>query len=277
MPELPEVQTIVDYLNLNVLNLLIKKVIVHLPKILKNKTPAEFENLLVNHKITNIKRLGKYLLFFLDNNLVLSVHLRMEGKFYYQPKDEWFNLAHTHIIIEFENGMQLRYNDTRQFGTFHIYEQESFLDSKELKKIALDPLDANFTPQYLYEKLKKSNKAIKTALLDQSNVSGIGNIYADEILFATKIFPTTLAKDLTIKDYENIAKEAKRILLLSIQNKGTTIHTYKFGNDETGMFQKMLLVHTHAKKPCQTCGTIIRKTKVNGRGTYYCSNCQNQK
>ncbi|MDU4142229.1 DNA-formamidopyrimidine glycosylase [Ureaplasma parvum] len=275
MPELPEVQTIVDYLNHHVLDIFIKKTIVHLPKILKNKTPQEFEKLLINHKIVKIKRLGKYLLFFLSNNLVLSIHLRMEGKFYYQAKEEWFNLAHTHIIIEFNNGMQLRYNDTRQFGTFHIYEQQSFLDSKELKKIALDPLDNNFSAQYLYEKLKKSNKAIKTALLDQSVVSGIGNIYADEILFAAKIFPTILAKNLTLKNYEKITKEAQRILLLSIKNKGTTIHTYKFGNDETGLFQKMLLVHTHAKEPCQICGTIIQKTKVNGRGTYYCPNCQN--
>lgn len=85
----------------------------------------------------------------------------MEGKFYYQAKEEWFNLAHTHIIIEFNNGMQLRYNDTRQFGTFHIYEQQSFLDSKELKKIALDPLDNNFSAQYLYEKLKKVIKPLK--------------------------------------------------------------------------------------------------------------------
>lgn len=274
MPELPEVQTIVDYLNKKVLNQKIINVDVNLIKILKNTSLIDFKNTLINQSITKIERKGKYLLFFLSNQKVLSVHLRMEGKFFYQPKDEWFNLAHTHIIFEFDNQMQLRYNDTRQFGTFHLYDIIDYESQKELKKLALDPLDDNFKSIDLYEKLKKSNRAIKTALLDQSNVSGIGNIYADEILFAAKINPIKKASELSKKQYELIAKHAKEILLKAIENKGTTIHTYKFDNESTGGFQSFLKVHTKQKLPCVNCKTIIEKTKVNGRGTYFCPKCQ---
>lgn len=274
MPELPEVQTLINNLNEEgVCNKKITDVIVFMNKILKNSNPSNFKKDLIGTKIKRIDRKGKYLLFILDNNKVLSVHLRMEGKLFFQNRDEPYDKKHTLLIIRMTK-KELRYHDTRRFGTFHIYDASNYLSSKELSKIEIDPLDDNFNWTFLKQKLSNKNKCIKTALLDQSNVSGIGNIYADEILFASKINPLKECNQLTDIDFKSISRNATRILKLAVENKGTTIFSYLFKKDQGGQFQKFLKVHLKKGKPCPNCKTIINKIKVNGRGTYYCPECQ---
>lgn len=277
MPELPEVQSMIDSLKDDgCLNHKIINVETIMPKLFKNSTFDEFKNHLITEKIKNISRVGKYLVFHLSNNKVFVVHLRMEGKLFYEEDTFPYNKRHTLVRIIFDNKKELRYNDTRRFGTFTIYNENDYMNSKELSKLALDPLNPEFNYKYLKENISSSSRHIKTLLLDQTNVAGIGNIYADEILFASKINPNVPGNKITDDQFKQIAINATKILKLAVENKGTTISTYFFKREKKGEFQNLLKVHTKKDKPCPTCDTKILKTKVNGRGTYYCPKCQNE-
>ncbi len=277
MPELPEVQVVVNYLNKNILNKNIKDIKVNLNKLLKNTKPKTLIDSLLNTSIIKIDRRGKYLIFQFKNNKCLVAHLRMEGKFYYEDAS-YQSSIHDHLIFSFDDKTQLIYNDTRQFGTFHLFNSwNEAIMSTIIKKLGPEPFIEEFNQDYLYPLLLKSNKYIKTFLLDQTKVVGIGNIYADEILFASKIHPLTKAKYLSLKDANHIVLNTKKILTASIANNGTTIHTFKFNKWSTGDYQKYLKVHLQKSKPCPQCKSLINKIKVNGRGTYYCPSCQKEK
>lgn len=275
MPELPEVQTIINnLLKAKITSSKITKVEFFKTKVLKNCTPNEFSKFLINEKITDIERIGKYIIFKLTHNKQMVVHLRMEGKLFYESMSKQLEKRFLMLSIQFANKHRLSYYDMRMFGTFHIFLDNKYLISEEIKKVAIDPLNSKFNGKYLMDRCKNISKAIKTTLLDQTIVSGIGNIYADEILFASKIYPLTKPKELSKQDFDNIAKNAKKILKEAIKYKGTTVASYKFDPNHTGGFQNKLKVHTHANQPCPICKTIIKKIKVNGRGTYYCPSCQ---
>lgn len=277
MPELPEVQTIIN-------NLLKQKIVNHKiigvnfykTKVLKNSTPKQFTDFLKNEKILDIERIGKYIIFKLSNKKEMVVHLRMEGKLFYESNLQKPDLKFLMLSIIFDNKQRLSYYDMRMFGTFHIYKNNEYLKSKEIQKVAIDPLNKSFTGKFLEDKCKKINRAIKTVLLDQTVVSGIGNIYVDEILFRSKVHPLTKPKYLKSNQYDLIAKNAKIVLKDAIKHKGTTVASYKFDPNHTGGYQSRLLVHTRVGKPCPVCKTIIKKIKVNGRGTYFCPSCQKQ-
>jgi formamidopyrimidine-DNA glycosylase len=275
VPELPEVHTIINTLtHSGLLKQQIIDIKIYKTKLLKNANPLEFKKFITGESINNIERKGKFLIFHLSHSKTLVVHLRMEGKLFYETMNS--NVPKDHLRIEFilKNKHVLRYYDSRIFGTFHIYRNQEYLKAQQLTKLGLDPLEQGFNGGYLKNKIHSSHKAIKTALLDQTNVAGIGNIYADEILFLSKINPMRKANTLTLNDFNNIAKYAKQVLLKSIKYGGTTIATYKSDANHSGNFQNMLLVHTKKGQPCVNCHTKIIKTKVNGRGTYYCPHCQ---
>ncbi|WP_412032161.1 DNA-formamidopyrimidine glycosylase [Malacoplasma muris] len=277
MPELPEVQSMIDTLiDDGCLNHKIIGVETIMPKLFKNSDFKEFENHIINEKIENISRIGKYLIFHISHKKVFVVHLRMEGKLFYDDADFPYNKRHTLVRIIFNNKKELRYNDTRRFGTFTIYNENDYINSKEISKLALDPLDENFNWKYLKNNISKSSRHIKTLLLDQTNVAGIGNIYADEILHASNINPLKQGNKITDKEFKTISDNATKILQLAVKNKGTTISTYFFKREKKGEFQNFLKVHTKKDKPCTKCKTTIEKIKVNGRGTYFCPKCQNE-
>lgn len=278
MPELPEVQSMIDSLkDEQCLNHKIINVETIMPKLFKNCDFYEYKDHIINEEILDITRVGKYLIFHLSNKKVFVVHLRMEGKLFYEDSDIPYNKRHTLVRISFNNGKELRYNDTRRFGTFTIYFEETFMESKELKKLAYDPLDKRFNWNYLKNNISTSNRAIKTLILDQTNVAGIGNIYADEILFASNVNPNKKGLEITDDEFKKIAENARSVLKLAVKNKGTTISTYFYKKEKKGEFQKFLKVHTKKDAPCVNCGDKILKMKVNGRGTYYCAKCQNVK
>ena len=170
------------------------------------------------------------------------------------------------------NQEELRYNDTRKFGKMHLVRKNE-LELTPIAKLGLEPWDESLTKEYLKEKLNKK-KAIKTLLLDQTIIVGIGNIYADEILFLSKINPETEGCNLTKKNLQDIIDNTKKVLEKAIQSGGTTIHTYTSVDGITGRFQQQLLVHGKKSEPCPNCQTEILKIVVNGRGTYYCPKCQ---
>ena len=273
MPELPEVQTVVDYLNTKITGQKIINVNILAEKMVKNVLVNDFKNYLKNSTIERVERFGKYLIFFLNNDYAMVSHLRMEGKYLIKSLGDTIDDKHIHLMFELEE-MNLCYHDTRKFGTFTIYKKSELMSSLELIKIAIDPLNDLFDYKYLYSKIHKSKKAIKTILLDQSIVSGIGNIYACEILFSAKVSPFKLGGEITINECKLIVIESKRILKLAIENKGTTVSTFSFDGNHLGMFQNYLNVYNKKGKPCNKCNTMITKIPINKRGTYYCHNCQ---
>ena len=195
----------------------------------------------------------------------------MEGKYFIKIKEEILN-KHDHVLFSLNDKEELRYNDTRKFGKMHLVKKDE-LNLTPISKLGLEPWDEKLTTKYLKEKINKK-KAIKTLLLDQSIITGIGNIYADEILFLSKINPETNGCDLTNKNLKEIIDNTRKVLEKAIESGGTTIHTYTSVDGITGRFQQELLVHEKKSSPCPICKTEILKIVVGGRGTYYCRKCQ---
>ncbi len=268
MPELPEVETVKNTLKTQVLGKQIVLTNIYWDNIIAYPEIKEFEKNIQNQIIHNIMRRGKWLMFELDDYFLLS-HLRMEGKYFIKNKNDERN-KHEHVIFSFSDDIELRYHDTRKFGKMYLIKKDEVYTKTPLKDLGLEPWDSDLTPDYLKQKFK--NKSIKTELLDQNIITGIGNIYADEILFLSKINPEVSAKYLNLKNLNDIIKYTREVLDKAIKYGGTTVKSYTSAEGVHGRFQTELLVHT--KKTCPICGEIIKKITVGGRGTYYCPNCQ---
>ncbi|MDR0545332.1 MAG: DNA-formamidopyrimidine glycosylase [Mycoplasmataceae bacterium] len=273
MPELPEVQTVINLLKAKkLIGLRISDVNVIKSKLLKNVSILGLKKATIGAKITSLNRIGKNIIINLSNKKSIVIHLRMEGKLFLEGiKPEWNT---KHLMLEFilTQHKVLRYYDTRMFGTLHVYDQKNLLNQLHIKKIAIDPLNVKFNGEYLKKAITNKNKPIKTCLLDQTLVSGIGNIYCDEILFAAKIHPLTKPKD--IKNFNVLAQKSTEILKKAIKLKGTTVFSYHSAPNTSGSFQKYLAVYGRTHQKCVRCKTMIKKIVVGGRGTYFCPNCQ---
>ena len=268
MPELPEVETVKNSLKNYVLNRKILQVDVSYKGIINYPSVKEFIEKITNQTILDVKRRGKYLVFVLEDYNLIS-HLKMEGKYFI--KDKYEITKHDHVIFTLDNNKYLIYNDTRKFGKMYLINKE-YDNNSPLNILGLEPWDKELTISYLKDKLNR-NIAIKTLLLDQTIIVGIGNIYADEILFLSKINPLRKGYTLTNLELENIIKYTKEVLEKAISQGGTTIRTYSSVNGIHGLFQQELLVHGKNSN-CPICQEQILKIRVGGRGTYYCNNCQ---
>lgn len=268
MPELPEVETVKNTLKTKVLNKKIILASIYWDNIIASPSIEEFKTKIKNQTINNILRRGKWLQFELDDYYLLS-HLRMEGKYFIRKNGDERN-KHEHVIFLFDDNTELRYHDTRKFGKMYLLEKENAYSQKPLNELGKEPWDETLTPEYLKQKYK--HKPIKTTLLDQNIIVGIGNIYADEILFLSKINPETPADKLNKKNLEDIIKYTRETLEKAIKLGGSTIKSYTSDEGVHGLFQNQLLVHT--KEKCPNCQTKIKKITVGGRGTYYCPKCQ---
>ncbi|WP_186578410.1 DNA-formamidopyrimidine glycosylase [Aquibacillus kalidii] len=273
MPELPEVETIRKTLKHLVVNKTIKEVSVLWSKIIKQPDDIEeFKHLLVGETILDIRRKGKFLLFDLSHYVLVS-HLRMEGKYgVFHHSDPI--LKHTHVIFHFEDKSELRYNDVRKFGTMHVFEKGKEMLDKPLNQLGPDPFESDFSIDTFYNKIHKSERNIKSILLDQSVVAGLGNIYVDETLFKAGVLPTRKGSDLSIEEVERIQAFSIETLAEAVEQGGTTIRSYVNSQGQIGMFQQQLYAYGQENKPCQKCGNPITKMKVAGRGTHVCLNCQ---
>lgn len=273
MPELPEVETVKQTLIQLVKNKKIKDVVIYWPKIIKKPLEIEqFKDALKGQTIIDVDRRGKFLKFYLDDYVLVS-HLRMEGRYGLHKNDEPFD-KHTHVIFQFEDGTELRYRDVRKFGTMHLFKKGEEEDELPLSKLGPEPFSDDFTAQYLEDRLSKTNRKIKTVLLDQQLVVGLGNIYVDEALFRARIHPERTAKELTKSEYELLHQEIVQTLQEAIESGGSTIRSYVNSQGEIGLFQLKIFVYGRTNEPCKKCGTILTKTTVGGRGTHYCSTCQ---
>lgn len=273
MPELPEVETVVRTLEKQLGNSKITAVDIIYPRIIEFPNVEEFKSNLIGQKFKNYKRLGKYLVFEL-NDYYLIAHLRMEGKFYVQRPEEPYD-KHVHIIFSLDNGYELRYHDVRKFGRMCLYKkQDNFSTYPCFKNVGYDAFDERVTAVYLKNIGDHKKYTLKQFLLDQSNIAGIGNIYADEICFSIGLHPETKINHLDLDEYQDIIDNTRRILNGAIKAGGTTIRSYTSSLGVDGRFQLQLKVHQREGQKCPVCGTTINKIKVGGRGTYYCEKCQ---
>ena len=255
MPELPEVETVRRGLSALVTGKTITGVNIIYPRIIQGD-PQDFADKLTGKKFIKIDRRGKFLLFRFSQGLTMVSHLRMEGK--YSVKDSLLPLnKHTHVVFDLNDKTQLRYNDVRKFGRMRLVKTGEETDLPSLKKLGPEPTPTTFDAGDFYYSLHKRKKSIKTALLDQTIVVGLGNIYVDEVLWMTKIHPETkcnvITKEQAAQLRDNIIVELER----AIEAHGTTVFTFTDANSHSGSFQDQLNVYGKKGEPCPLCQTPI--------------------
>ena len=268
MPELPEVETVRGILDEKLKNEVIQEIIATYRPILKEDL-YEKREMLYGQKILGFSRIGKHLIMHLSH-FALIIHLRMEGKFFIKS-DEVVD-PHEHVIFRFESERELRYHDVRKFGTMHLRTPENYLTTEPIASLGLEPKDLEWDS--FYQKIRLRKRPIKAILLDQTIISGLGNIYVDETLFDAKVHPKRLGTSIRKSEAKKIIMSARHILNEAVMEGGTTIRSYTATLGVTGRFQQHLKVHTKQGEACPVCGSTIQKIKVSGRGTYVCIRCQ---
>lgn len=273
MPELPEVETVRRTLIPWVVGTKIKEVQIFYAGIIKNIEPPTFQKILQGQRIDGLKRRGKYLLFELANERTLIIHLRMTGRLMIcNHKDPL--LKHTHLVFSLDNNLQMRFVDTRKFGLVYLVHGEDFTKISGLYTLGPEPLGEDFNFEEFKKRLGSKKVQLKTFLLDQRQIAGIGNIYADEILFFARLNPQRLTNTLTPEEAQNLYQAIRSRLTEGVRLRGTTIKDYVDGRGEKGQFQHQLKVYGRYGKNCLECGTSLQKTIVAGRTTVYCPYCQ---
>ncbi|HZJ89591.1 MAG TPA: bifunctional DNA-formamidopyrimidine glycosylase/DNA-(apurinic or apyrimidinic site) lyase [Bacilli bacterium] len=270
MPELPEVETVRRILNDVIVGATIKTVDVRFRKIIQGDVDI-FCQTLTGATFLNVERIGKYLIFFLTNDIVLVSHLRMEGKYVEKFSEDEIS-KHGHVNFFLSDGRILSYEDTRKFGTMEIATKNNYLSLPSLAKLGPEPF--KMTADNLYQTLQTKRIALKASLLDQTIMTGLGNIYADEVLFLTKLHPHLASNLVKKKDAENIIKVSREVLNKAIKAGGTTVRSYAPASGISGSFQLNLFAYGRAGEKCLVCQRIMKRTVVAGRGTTYCPYCQ---
>lgn len=273
MPELPEVETICRSLEAKICDCQINRVEVFLDKTIRTPDVESFINILEGQKITGIGRHGKYLLIKIGDSQMLVIHLRMTGRLIFADPDITRD-QHTHVVFQLDNGGELRFHDLRKFGTMDLLTLEGMKVFPPLCFLGPDALDPKLTEDVFKKKLEKRRGQIKNLLLNQSFVTGIGNIYANEILWKAGIHPKRPAGSLSSREQGELYHAMREVLTLAIDNHGTTLRDYVDGEGNPGRFQDMLAVHRKEGAPCPCCGKPIVRAKLSGRSVYYCATCQ---
>ncbi len=286
MPELPEVETIVRELNKKISGKKIKDVQIKIPK-MTNIPVLDFNKKVKGKKITKISRRAKMIIAKLSDGNYLLTHLKMTGQYVFVPKSgKIFSGGHpiaaillpnkfTHIIFTFEDGSKLFYNDIRKFGWVKYADKNLF--NNETGKYGIEPLESKYTFKNFNGILEKyPNRKIKQILMDQSLIAGVGNIYCDEACFRAKIMPTRIVSSLTKEERKKLFTLIPKILQFAIDKGGTSADTYIRTDGTKGKMYDYLSVYGKKGKKCKIkkCQGTVEKIKLNGRGTYYCKNCQ---
>ena len=269
MPELPEVETTVNSLNI-LKNKKVIKVDVHTKK-LRYPVPLNPIKQILNSKIINLRRIAKYVVIDFDNLNSIILHLGMSGRLKIY-KDRTLIKKHDHLVFKFTNNNRLIFNDTRKFGFIDIVKSDKINNIRYIRKLGIDALDKKLSVDYLYKKFNKSEALIKQLLLNQHIVAGIGNIYASEILFDAKISPLKKGKEIKKYQIGTIIKSIKKILKKAIKYGGSSINDYISPDGTLGNFQNRFKVY--GKEGFKIRGSTIKKVVLYGRSTYFCPNIQ---
>ena len=287
MPELPEIEIV----KRSLFKMVNKAKIVNVKinnKNLRYKIPYTLSKKLINEKILKISRRSKYLIFHFKNKLLL-VHFGMSGKFLIvRNKDNkmfktsfYYDLnilaKHNHIYFVLNNGLILIYNDVRRFGFFKLFENIKLKEIIYLKKLGPEPFSVLFCIKYVQKFIKNRKKNIKNLLMDQTFVSGLGNIYANEALFLSKIHPLRQCSNLERKSIKNLIYNIRRVLKISIDQGGSSIKDFKNAYGKSGNFQQFFNVYGQENKNCSriSCKGKIKKISISNRSSFYCNSCQN--
>ncbi|MBA7578251.1 Formamidopyrimidine-DNA glycosylase [subsurface metagenome] len=270
MPELPEVETTKNELLPHILNRHITGVTLFWSQIVRRPSVEEFCSHLIGQRITGIGRRGKYLIFNLSSGEVLIIHLRMTGSLLLKPasaEPDKFIRA----ILHLDGESDIRFRDPRKLGAMWVVEDKS----EVVGKLGPEPLEAVFTPQILKKRLQNRTAPIKAVLLDQSFIAGIGNMYADEALFAARIHPLRPGGSLSPDEVKRLYRAIQQVLWSGIGNRGASTDTYfrPDGNKGAAHFQ-FQVAHRLSGNCCPVCGTAIERIPIRNRGTYFCPQCQ---
>ena len=288
MPELPEVEVVKRSLERKILNLIIKKVKIKDGNLRYKVDKIGFSKL-IGKKIIKINRRSKFLIFEIGKNYRMLVHLGMTGKFFFVDKKNkkfktsfYYHLnrqkdqKHDRIIFILENNQKLIYNDVRKFGFIKFYKLAEKDDNPHLKDLGPEPLEKNWNLKYFKDYIARRNRTIKDILMDQKFISGLGNIYVNEILYSSGVRPTRKVKKLKDLEILKIIKNSKKILKFSIKLGGSTIKDFSSENGKKGFFQQHFKVYGRKDKKCSNadCKSIILRTVISNRASFFCKKCQ---
>jgi len=287
MPELPEVEVTRRTLLKFIKNKVINNIKINNPN-LRFKVPADFKKIIIGQKIVNVLRRSKYILIYLENNYVIISHLGMSGKFliknnynkdflktsYYSNE---FSSKHNHLEFIFSNNFRVIYNDPRRFGFFALDIVPKLDINKFLRKLGPEPLGRNLKKDYLILKTKITQRTIKTLLMDQHFISGIGNIYANEILFMAKIKPNKISSRLNLVEITRLHLSISKVLIRALKLGGSSIKDFKSLVGQKGRFQNEFKVYDREDLKClrARCPGLIVRVVSQGRASFFCNECQN--
>lgn len=274
MPELPEVETICQGLRAALVGRQVAYAEVLRSESIAYPKPAAFSSCLTGHHILGVKRRGKYLLFELDHGATLVVHLGMSGRLLLKQKSNGIGV-HLRVRILLDDRSELHFEDVRVFGRLWYIPKGKMCEEiiLGLSKLGLEPLE-HFTGQDLKAGFVGRRQAIKPALLDQRVVAGLGNIYADEALFKAKIHPTIGVDDLSYADWQRLAYAIKDVLMISINQGGSTLRDYTNAQGVNGSYQHYAWVYGRVNEPCRVCRCPIERIRLSGRSCHFCPSCQ---
>jgi formamidopyrimidine-DNA glycosylase len=295
MPELPEVETIAADLRPHLVGRTFLRCELRFPTIVRHPEPEAFIDSIVGMRVTSVGRRGKYILIRLVDDLVLVVHLGMSGQLRLVDPATPFAL-HTHAVFDLsaaepdttppspasgrhfpgERGrrMQLRYRDPRRFGRLLLGTESALLEARAMPPLGPEPIDPAFGADDLYQRFRNRKALIKAVLLDQSTIAGVGNIYADESLYRARVRPDRVARSLSKGSVRRLHEALRLSLLIAIQNRGSSVDTYRDAWGEIGQQQEKLQVYGRAGEPCFTCGRPLSLVRIAGRSSVFCRRCQ---
>ncbi|GAC1501157.1 MAG: DNA-formamidopyrimidine glycosylase [Candidatus Saccharimonadales bacterium] len=290
MPELPEVETVKRGLEPLIIGNRILAVDFDWPKSFPNSS-GEVAEFVINAEVINIKRRAKVIIIELSSGYSLVIHLKMTGQLVYRGSSQSFGAGHptnslvgslpdksTRVTLRFQNNSSLFFNDQRKFGWMKLIPSLEVMNLAFFAKLGPEPLEKSFTDRVLINRLsRRPNLTIKAALLDQSVLAGVGNIYADESLWAARIHPATLVKQVPQNKLSSLHIELITVLLLSISKGGSTDKNYVNAKGQKGSYLSFAKVFRREGLPCPRCASTILKIRVAGRGTHYCPKCQKLK
>ena len=272
MPELPEVETIVNDLRPELAGRCFTGVSISWPRMVLHPSASEFQRRLIGQTIKEIARRGKYLIFRLSSGEALILHLRMTGSLSLKQKSKAANsnTSYVRAVFSLDKGRELFFIDRRKLGTVSLVHNEAELDSK----LGPEPLEPSFTARVLAERLSRHKAPIKAVLCDQKVIAGIGNMYADEALFLARIHPLRAASSLSREEIRKLHHAIREVLRKAIGNGGASISDYRRPGGESGSQQYAFYVAHRGGETCKVCATPIERIPVRNRGTYFCPRCQ---
>lgn len=287
MPELPEVETVRRGLHELIIGRVIKEVVHDTPKSFPN-APTDVKRFLIDAKVINVRRRAKVLMIDLSTDYTLVIHLKMTGQLVFRATNVAFGAGHpndsligelpdksTRVTVTFADSSRLYFNDQRKFGWVKLIPTIEVPNIDFMKKVGPEPLEADFTPeQFAARFTRRAKSPIKAALLDQTVIAGVGNIYADESLWGAKIHPLRLVGTITPAEFKKLYSELRAVMNLAIEKGGSTDKNYVNAEGKKGSYMDFARVFRREGKPCPRCGTIIIKFRAAGRGTHICPHCQ---